>query len=217
MSSIKAVVIDTANCSVRTCGNSESLKRVVPWLHHEYFTQTGLQAEELVASCHNAGNPQQQRNLSFDGPTSDHICDLEESPNDIGLSLSHIRAWRYCVDEFSGTDKPLLVLEDDVEPAPEFTRILRCAIESLPPDAHVLYLGRSSSCDWRREVSTELVESSRVCTPGAYLLWPVGAKTLLSKLPVVGFVEDFMLSQCSAGNIKAYAVRQRAVIQMGVD
>jgi len=111
------------------------------------------------------------------------------------------------------TDRPLLVLEDDAAPTAEFTQVLARALVALPADADLLYLGYSQAAEWRREVSPELVESEYVWTTVAYIVWPKGARKLLSNLPVSEPVDNWMAGLCAFSDVKAYCVRPKIVLQ----
>jgi len=136
---------------------------------------------------------------------------LDLSPGERGCAASHILAWRRCAA--SGSDSPLLVLEDDAAPMPDFGGILSRALAALPGDAGVLYLGYSQAAGWRRELSAELVESEYVWTTVAYLIWPAAARLLLSKLPVNQPVDNFMAQLCARGELKAYCIRPKIIRQ----
>lgn len=145
--------------------------------------------------------------------------------------MSHIRAWRLCLENASvaveaacasgasedqrrrAAEQPLLVLEDDAAPTPEFVDRLQRAMEALPQDADVLYLGYSQAADWRREVTSELVESEYVWTTVGYIVWPAGARKLLSALPVDQPVDNFMATLNAEGDLKAYCVRPKIIRQ----
>merc|ERR1719409_1938727 len=45
------------------------------------------------------------------------------------------------------------------------------------------------------------------------MVWPKGARTLLSRLPIDGPVDNWMAGLGAAGDIKAYAVRPKIVLQ----
>jgi len=104
-------------------------------------------------------------------------------------------------------------LEDDAAPTPEFTEILCRALVSLPDDAHVLYLGYSQAADWRRQVTPDLVEAEYVWTTVAYIVWPAGARVMLSRLPIDQPVDNWMANLCSEGHLKSYCVRPKIVLQ----
>jgi hypothetical protein len=133
------------------------------------------------------------------------------SPGERGCAVSHIRLWERLAAE--GGDQPLLVLEDDAAPTEEFSQILSRALAALPNDAHVLYLGYSQAADWRRTVSPDLVEAEYVWTTVAYLIWPTGARILLSGLPVDQPVDNYMATMCAKGELKSYCVRPKIVLQ----
>merc|ERR1719469_1255170 len=111
------------------------------------------------------------------------------------------------------SEQPLLVLEDDAAPTAEFQEKLARALAALPSDAGLLYLGYSQAAEWRREVSPELVESEYVWTTVAYMVWPSCARKLLSQLPVSEPVDNWMAGLCAAGEVKAYCVRPKIVLQ----
>jgi GR25 family glycosyltransferase involved in LPS biosynthesis len=193
-----------------------------PWLKHSRFDATdgrvdAISTDEVVTSWNTAGNVVYQKKRAirkgWDDLDSYQVRDLELSPGERGCSLSHIRAWQLCLERAGDTDQPLLVLEDDAAPTPEFTSRLRRALASMPSDAHLLYLGYSQAADWRREVSEDLVESEYVWTTVGYIVWPAGARILLSKRPVYGPVDNWMAALGAAGDIKAYAVRPKIVLQ----
>merc|ERR1719343_1014936 len=102
--------------------------------------------------------------------------ELKLSPGERGCSMSHIRAWRHCQE----IGRPLLVFEDDAKLTPDFAPILARALDRLPEDAQVLYLGYSQAAPWRKEISKEVVESEYVWTTVSYIIWPSGAKHFLS-------------------------------------
>lgn len=108
---------------------------------------------------------------------------------------------------------PLLVLEDDATPTENFTEIFTQALQSLPSDAHILYLGYSQAAGWRREISKELVEAEYVWTTVGYVVWPSGARVLLDMLPVDQPVDNFMASACAAGHLRSYCVRPKVIHQ----
>jgi len=138
---------------------------------------------------------------------------LQHSPGERGCSMSHIRAWRHCLEQAGDSERPLLVLEDDASPIDKFAEVLGRVADALPRDAQVLYLGYSQAAEWRREVSPDLVESEYVWTTVAYVIWPAGARLLLNKLPVDQPVDNFMASACASGELKAYCVRPKIVLQ----
>jgi GR25 family glycosyltransferase involved in LPS biosynthesis len=140
-----------------------------------------------------------------------HERRLDLSPGERGCAASHIQAWRHCLAHCG--DEPLLVLEDDAAPMPDFGGILRRALSVLPSDAHILYLGYSQAANWRREISAELVESEYVWTTVGYMIWPAAARLLLSKLPIDQPVDNWMANLCAKGELKAYCIRPKIIRQ----
>jgi len=134
---------------------------------------------------------------------------LELSGGERGCASSHIRAWRHCLE----LRRPLLVLEDDAMPTVDFTPVLQRALQSVPGGTHMLYLGYSQAANWRSEISPELVEAEYVWTTVAYIIWPAGARLLLSRLPVDQPVDNWLGCLCADRHLKALCVRPKIVRQ----
>eukprot|EP00746_Dinoflagellata_sp_MGD_P090984 gnl/MRDRNA2_/MRDRNA2_35991_c0_seq1.p1 gnl/MRDRNA2_/MRDRNA2_35991_c0~~gnl/MRDRNA2_/MRDRNA2_35991_c0_seq1.p1 ORF type:complete len:319 (+),score=55.56 gnl/MRDRNA2_/MRDRNA2_35991_c0_seq1:97-1053(+) len=135
------------------------------------------------------------------------------SAGERGCAKSHIVAWKACASRTDG--KPLLVLEDDAEPTPEFTRVFTQCMETLPEDADLVYLGYSQAAPWRRQVSPVLVEAEYVWTTVAYLIWPQCAAYLLEHLPIDQPVDNWLACLCADNRIKSYCVTPKIVRQSG--
>merc|ERR1719162_261316 len=86
-------------------------------------------------------------------------------------------------------------------------------MSSLPSDAHILYLGYSQAAEWRRELSPVLVESEYVWTTVGYIIWPAGARLLMSRLPIDGPVDNWLAQMCADGDLKAYCIRPKIIRQ----
>mmetsp|Transcript_52864 Transcript_52864/g.123704 ORF Transcript_52864/g.123704 Transcript_52864/m.123704 type:complete len:457 (-) Transcript_52864:146-1516(-) len=179
-----------------------------------------ISTDEVSLSWHTACNVHYQRLRSIRKGWNDldtyQECRLPMSPGERGCSSSHIRAWRYCVERsrrFGCENSPVLVLEDDAAPTVDFVPVLSKAMAALPSDAHILYLGYSQAADWRREITPELAEAEYVWTTVGYIIWPAGARILLSQLPVDAPVDNWMASLCARGKIKSYCVRPKIVRQ----
>jgi len=202
-------------------GCAERLAKHCPELPFQRFVatdgrQTKIPLDEVTSSWNTARNViyQKQRAIrkGWDDLDTYQVRTLALSPGERGCSSSHIRAWRHCLDQ-GENGQPLLVLEDDAAPTPEFCERLERAMAALPADADLLYLGYSQAADWRREVSADLVESVYVWTTVAYIIWPQGAKKLLSKLPVNEPVDNWMAGMAAENECKAYCVRPKIVLQ----
>lgn len=219
---IEAIVINLERRPDRMAGCEARLREFCPGLRYSRFIatdgrETAIPDSEAVRKWHTGRNVVYQKlramRKGWDDLDSYTERELELSPGERGCASSHIRAWRHCVEQAHGTEKPLLVLEDDAAPTADFWPLLRGALEALPADAHVLYLGYSQAADWKREISPELVESEYVWTTVGYIVWPAGARILLSKLPVDQPVDNYMAALNAAGDVKAYCVRPKVVKQ----
>jgi len=193
-----------------------------PWLQHKRFRASdgkldNISEKDVTLSWNTANNVQFQKlramRKGWNDLDSYQVKDLDHSAGERGCSSSHIRAWKHCLEVAGGAEKPLLVLEDDAQPVDNFTEILERALAALPQDAHILYLGYSQAADWRRQVSAELVEAEYVWTTVAYIVWPAGARILLSRLPVDQPVDNWMAAACASGVLNAYCVRPKIVRQ----
>lgn len=222
MCSFEAVVVNLDRRPDRMEGCSERLRLNCPWLKHERIDASDgrrdvISKEDVGTSWNTADNVIYQKKRAirkgWDDLDSYQIRQLELSPGERGCSMSHVRSWQLCLEQAGDTNKPLVVLEDDAAPTPEFTSILRRALASLPSDADVLYLGYSQAAEWRSEVSENLVESEYVWTTVGYIVWPAGARKLLSQRPVEGPVDNWMAGLAAAGELKSYAVRPKVVLQ----
>jgi len=219
---LEAIVINLERRPERLQQCSEQLHLNCPWLHHARFDASDgrrdtITSQQVVTAWNTASNVvyQKQRAIrkGWNDLDSYKVLDLDMSAGERGCALSHIRAWEHCLERCGDSNQPLLVLEDDAAPTADFTPVLRRALEVLPSNCHVLYLGYSQAADWRREVSPDLVEAEYVWTTVGYLVWPEGAKHFLANLPVDGPVDNWMAGHCAAGDINAYAVRPKIIRQ----
>jgi len=219
---LQAIVVNLDRRPDRMLGCVERLQSHCPWLRAERFDASdgrrdSISETEVTSSWHTAQNVVYQKvraiRKGWDDLDTYQERQLDLSPGERGCAHSHIRAWRQCLAGSSGMERPLLVLEDDADPTPEFTRTLSRAWAALPSDAHVLYLGYSQAADWRRELSPELVESEYVWTTVGYVIWPAGARLLLDRLPIDQPVDNWMAGQAAAGDLKAYCVRPKIIRQ----
>jgi len=203
-------------------GCSERLQQHCPGLRFTRFDATdGRQVQipltDVGCSWNTARNVvyQKQRAIrkGWDDLDTYQVRQLDLSGGERGCASSHVQAWRHCLEQAGDSDRPLLVLEDDAAPTPEFVQRLERAMAALPDDAHLLYLGYSQAADWRREISADLVESVYVWTTVAYIVWPAGARLLLSQLPVNEPVDNWMAGLAAEHDLKAYCVRPKIVLQ----
>lgn len=219
---LETIIINLERRPDRLEGCVNRIMATCPELPHRLFKatdgrQTVIGEDEVTMSWNTARNVifQRQRAVrkGWDDLDTYQVRTLDLSPGERGCSSSHIRAWRYCLEQAGETEKPLLVLEDDAAPTPEFREILCRTLKALPSDADLLYLGYSQAADWKRELTPDLVESEYVWTTVGYIVWPVGARKLLSQLPVNEPVDNWMAALCSENHVKAYAVRPKIIRQ----
>eukprot|EP00928_Gymnodinium_smaydae_P070383 TRINITY_DN54228_c0_g1_i1.p1 TRINITY_DN54228_c0_g1~~TRINITY_DN54228_c0_g1_i1.p1 ORF type:complete len:382 (-),score=66.76 TRINITY_DN54228_c0_g1_i1:145-1290(-) len=222
LSELEASVISLARRPDRFAACQARLRAYCPWLQFSMFPACDGKIEtmsetEVTSSWHTGENVVYQKRRAirkgWDDLDSYQVRQLAMSPGEKGCAVSHIRCWRRCLELAGDTDRPLLVLEDDAAPTPEFTALLTRAMAALPSDADVLYLGYSQAAEWRREMSAELVEAEYVWTTVAYIVWPSGARRMLSALPIDQPVDNWMASMCAKGSLQSYCVRPKIVRQ----
>lgn len=222
LQNLKAIVINLDRRADRLLDCNTKLAQHCPWLEHARFRASdgkmdAISPSDVTLSWNTASNVRYQKlratRKGWNDLDSYKVKDLEHSAGERGCSASHIRAWKYCLEHAGEAEKPLLVLEDDATPVENFTEILEGALAVLPVDAHVLYLGYSQAADWRREISPQLVESEYVWTTVGYIIWPAGARILLSRLPVNQPVDNWMAAACASGALKSYCVRPKIIRQ----
>jgi len=218
LQNLKTIVISMERRPDRWQGCAARLTETCPGLPFQLFPavdgrQTPIGTNLVTSSWDSTENVVYQRIRSerkgWDDLHTYHERVLELSPGERGCAASHIGAWRHCL----AIDAPLLVLEDDAAPMPDFAGILRRAMAALPAERHVLYLGYSQAAGWRREISAELVESEYVWTTVGYILWPSAARLLLSKLPIDQPVDNWMANLCAKGELKAFCIRPKIIRQ----
>jgi GR25 family glycosyltransferase involved in LPS biosynthesis len=219
---LQTIVISLDRRPDRMEGCTRRLDAVCPHLPRTRFSatdgkQTIIGTDEVMESWNTGRNVEYQKMRAVRKGWNDldtyQVRTLALSPGERGCAMSHIRAWRRCLELAGGGSKPLLVLEDDAAPTADFAVTLSRALRALPSDAHVLYLGYSQAADWKREISPELVEAEYVWTTVAYIVWPAGARILLNQLPVNEPVDNWMAAACASGSIKSYCVRPKIVHQ----
>lgn len=226
LSDLKTVIVNLERRPDRLEGCAERLRQHCPDLTWTRFAATDgkqvcIPASEVVSSWNTARNCVYQRLRSkrkgWNDLDSYKEIQLELSPGERGCASSHIRAWRQCLElaeaHGPGSERPLLVLEDDAAPTAEFQGVLTRALAVLPADAHLLYLGYSQAADWRCEISPDVVESEYVWTTVGYVIWPAGARILLERLPVDQPVDNWLAGLNAAGDLKAYCTRPKIVRQ----
>lgn len=220
LAKFRTVVINMERRPDRLEGCSSRLAAICPGLKWERLSaidgrKTIISPNFVTSSWDTSPNVVYQKIRSirkgWDDLHTYHERVLELSPGERGCAASHIKAWRHCLA--SGTPEPLLVIEDDAAPMPDFAKILKRAMAALPSDAHILYLGYSQAAHWRREVSAELVESEYVWTTVGYIVWPAAAELMLSMLPINQPVDNWMAQLNASGKLKSYCIRPKLIRQ----
>jgi len=146
--------------------------------------------------------------------------DYKFSPGERGCAHSHYRMWQRVAETYG----PTLILEDDVQlifdrtgggqsSGRTFTRRLELGMaEASKMEADVLYLGWSGHRDGNYRHHTQqrgrknpiVRKAEYVWTTVAYVLWPRGAKKLLSRAkPMDQPVDNFMAWECREGRLNA--------------
>lgn len=216
----KTVVINMDRRPDRLEGCSSRLTAMCPGLKWERMPavdgrKTVISPNFVTNSWDTSPNVVYQRIRSirkgWDDLHTYHERVLELSPGERGCAASHIKAWRQCLA--NGSEEPLLVIEDDAAPMPDFASILKRALAVLPSDAHILYLGYSQAAHWRREISADVVEAEYVWTTVGYIVWPAAAELMLSMLPINQPVDNWMAQLCASGKMKSYCVRPKLIRQ----
>jgi len=139
---------------------------------------------------------------------------LSLTESERGCAMSHIRAWREVAD--SNDQRPTLVLEDDAVLSDDFGTRLTSTLEQaqkVSGEVDMLYLGYIPAETSDIEIQPGLVQVKYVWTTVAYLLWPHGAKKLLSALPVDQPVDNFLAWQANSGRILSLAIVPKIVTQ----
>ena len=151
----------------------------------------------------------------------------------IGCGLSHILAWR----EFLKTDKDhIIIFEDDVILEPNFDELYTKAMENIPRDFDILYLGCfgcHSDSNFFTVIGDKLQLSSDnmkilnqyIKTPKialgahAYVISRKGAETLITQLDKkLYFHIDYCLQRLAkAKKIKTYVTTPRIAYQTSTD
>lgn len=140
---------------------------------------------------------------------------LQFTPGERGCAMSHVRAWReVAAGSCAGdSEEPVLVLEDDAVPAEAFCKRFPQLLLKAPSDADVLYLGYIKGAPFRSKIAPGLYEAEYLWTTVGYVLWPRGAKKLLSSLPVDQPVDNWMGWLSAVRRLRAFAVSPALVDQ----
>ena len=169
-------------------------------------------------------------NSCYDKTTLPHPR-VPMTPGERGCAASHAYLWARCARR-PDAEKPMVILEDDVEFAPNFKAILMKAIEKVeatyaPADrCLLLYLGADVAA-WspprnkpahKKHLQNEahaffhgatnirsvrLLSADYLWQTSSYVVWPAAAKALLSNLPIAEPVDNYISRQILTGTVKA--------------
>jgi hypothetical protein len=128
-------------------------------------------------------------------------------PRQVACAVSHIRAWKRCVD----SNMPLLIAEDDLHEHRHQLLENQVALRQVPNDAHVVSILNSTGDFVRGFVQNAFqppTELTMVCQEFSglqcYLLRPDGARMLLQHaLPVTMHIDRYV-SDCTYTGLRLY-------------
>lgn len=150
----------------------------------------------------------------------------------IGIALSHIQAWK----RFLATDRDYgLIFEEDVVLAPNFRDQFEKAIESVPSDYDILYLGcfgcQSRSNIWTycmfytswlkpfKQINPHIVRPSVAMALHGYVVSRKGAAKLLELFDhnIWNHVDGMIQARTLIGSLTTYASCPRIAFQTSTD
>jgi len=138
---------------------------------------------------------------------------LTLSDSEYATCLSHIKAWKYIVDEKLPA---ALILEDDAVLGSNFKSVVSPALKEVPTNWDILYAGYlfSGMHTDRAKVSTHIYSMiDGVFGMHGYLVTQAGAQKLLALLPVVQPLDNFVAKLALDKQIEAYLVEPKVVWQ----
>jgi len=242
---LRALVVNLETRPDRRARCKEMLAKELPWLEYEWFAATNGKTTTIPDS--QVAHTWNTKNNSNYG-TYEDVFDKDQvllhsaqeftdpgveylfSPGERGCAHSHYRCW----ERAAASDRPLLILEDDLQVCfehPEhpkgavsngttFTARLELGMqEAKRREIDVLYLGWSGWKDgnnkWgkpargRKNPIVRKVEY--VWTTVAYVIWPRGARRLLQRAkPMDQPVDNFMAWECREGRLEGYVLMDPA-------
>ena len=151
-------------------------------------------------------------------PSCNRLC----TSSMVGCYMSHRAAWKHAVDNGRQTT---LILEDDARLTSSASQLIWSAIQSLPEDWDLLYLG-CFTCDsqhpmeallnWtttsKQQVGPNLVKPTQVLGSHAYCVSQNGAQKLLQTLPKAAFHVDWQISH-NINLLNVFAVNPNVAYQ----
>eukprot|EP00927_Polykrikos_kofoidii_P080496 TRINITY_DN77373_c0_g1_i1.p1 TRINITY_DN77373_c0_g1~~TRINITY_DN77373_c0_g1_i1.p1 ORF type:complete len:296 (-),score=28.72 TRINITY_DN77373_c0_g1_i1:29-916(-) len=157
------------------------------------------------------------RNAKYDGRAGSRAgVRLQMSSGERACAMSHVRVWREVANSCSciSPEQPTVILEDDAVFAKRFHQRIRVALNAATRvGADIVYLGYIKGAPWRRHLGHGLYEAEYLWTTVGYVLWPRGARKLLTALPVDQPVDNFMGWLMASGSIRGLAIAPALVDQ----
>jgi len=237
---LRALVVNLKRRSDRWERVSAHLSKELPWLTYERFYATDgkenpIPDDEVAPKWNtkcNANYGEYEDTFGPDGKLLHSVASFLDpgveylfSPGERGCAHSHYRIWQKVAE----SDKPLLVLEDDVKlnfdrsggngdaDGNVFTERLNLGMAEArkKPGIDVLYLGWSGHRDGNYRYlkappgkkNNVVRRAEYVWTTVAYVLWPEGAKKLLKAAsPMNQPVDNFMAWEAREGRLNAFVL-----------
>ena len=158
------------------------------------------------------------------------ICNTVCTYSSVGCAMSHIKAWK----QISKSNKPGLVLEDDVNFSPDFNNRFKKMFHLVPNDFDIVYVGCYGGCDYNDNINildlpSKIVAGSSVKThrkinehifvPSAplalhgYIITPDAARKLVSRIG--GNIETHIDMQLlkNSDDLNVYAMSPKLINQ----
>ncbi|MFA6241945.1 MAG: glycosyltransferase family 25 protein, partial [Candidatus Hydrogenedentales bacterium] len=135
-------------------------------------------------------------------------------PRKVGCFLSHYMAWTICnhLD-----DDPIMIVEDDADFPEDWIERVQLALEHVPEDADMLYIGNCNCADKPKDqISGEIFEVRYPFCTHAYVVWKKALPVLLaSQRGELSAPIDLSLYYKSYPKLRVYTVLPRIVAQRG--
>jgi len=209
MAKMKALVINLDRRPDRWEKVSKSLAEKAPWLAAERFRATDGAKDTIPVKDvpKKWVTTELARYVSWYRPN----VKLDLSPGERGFSMSHVRAWRFAAAQKG----PTIVLEDDGVLMKNFSDQLSKAlkeVQSLEKPLDILMLSSKDRFK-SKKIGACLAEAGYVWTTVGYVVWPHGAKKMLSMLPCDIPVDNFIAYYIKEGKLNGLIMKPAVVRQ----
>lgn len=187
---------------------SEDTDRLVAAVEH--FRERGVKVEWLDGiNAKVAGLFTTHPYLNDDPKRGGHIIPQRQ----VGSALSHIMAWTVC--RFLD-DECVMIVEDDVEFAPDWKPQLAQAMAEVPADADMLYVG-SCNCDDKPKtrIKGNVWEVKWPFCTHAYIVWKKALPIMLATHRKIYAPIDLSLYFETLPHLRVYTVLPTIMLQRG--